>query len=108
SRRRPRALGRLRPGGGHAGASRHPLRQPARAAAGGHPRSRPGAAADGARRQARWRLPPGRCRVRAAAVTGSDAIVLAQCSEAGRALLQRAWPVLLALMALLLLVYSEI
>jgi hypothetical protein len=41
-------------------------------------------------------------------VTGSDAIVLAQCSEAGRALLHRAWPVLLALMALLLLVYSEI
>jgi hypothetical protein len=32
----------------------------------------------------------------------------AQRSEAGRALLRRAWPILLALMALLLLVYSEI
>jgi hypothetical protein len=42
------------------------------------------------------------------AVTGSVALVLAQRSETGRALLVRAWPIFLVLMALLLLVYSEI
>jgi hypothetical protein len=41
------------------------------------------------------------------ALTGSVALILSQRSEAGRARLLRAWPILLALMALLLLVYSE-
>jgi hypothetical protein len=43
----------------------------------------------------------------AAAVTGSATLFVAQRTEAGRAVLARAWPALLALMAVLLLVYSE-
>jgi len=43
----------------------------------------------------------------AAAVTGSAALFLAQRTETGRAVLVRAWPALLAVMAILLLVYSE-
>ena len=44
----------------------------------------------------------------AVAVIGGAALFLAQRTEAGRAVLARAWPALLALIALLLLVYSEI
>ncbi len=43
----------------------------------------------------------------AAAVTGAGALFLAQRTAAGRVALVRAWPALLALMALLLLVYSD-
>ncbi len=42
-----------------------------------------------------------------AAVTGAGALFLAQRTEAGRAALARVWPALVALIALLLLVYSE-
>ena len=44
----------------------------------------------------------------AAAVTDAGALFLAQRTEAGRGALVRAWPALLALVALLLLAYSEI
>jgi putative copper resistance protein D len=43
----------------------------------------------------------------AAAVTGGAALLLAQRTETGRTVLARGWPALLALIALLLLVYSE-
>jgi hypothetical protein len=43
----------------------------------------------------------------AAAVTGGAALFLAQRTEAGRTALARAWPALLALIAVLLLVYTE-